>query len=82
MPTVHRTSRAHLDLVEIGLRIAAENPVDAGKWLDAIDEKCRLLANMPEMGRKREELAHGLRSFAAGEYVIFYRPAPDGVVLI
>ncbi len=62
MPTVLRTSQAHLDLVEIAFLIASENPTASDRWLDLIDEKCQLLAGMPELGRKRPNLAPELRS--------------------
>lgn len=82
MPNFLRTSRAHLDLVEISFRIAGENPAAADRWLDSIDEKCQLLARMPELGRKRPDLAAGLRSLPVGNYVIFYRPMDDGIQVI
>jgi toxin ParE1/3/4 len=34
------------------------------------------------MGRRRDELAPGLRSFPAGRYVIFYLPLTDGVDIV
>jgi toxin ParE1/3/4 len=82
MPTVLRTSQAHLDLVEIAFRIAEENPAAADRWLDLVNEKCRLLAQMPELGRKRPDLAPGLRGLPVGNYVIFYRPMKDGIQVI
>jgi len=64
MPAVFRTSQAHADLTEIALHIAEQNPEAADHWLDLINEKCHALARMPEMGRKRFDLAEGLRSLA------------------
>lgn len=82
MPTVLRTSQAHLDLVEIAFRIAGENPAAAARWLDLIDEKCQLLARMPELGRKRPDLAPELRGLPVDNYIIFYRPMNDGIQVI
>lgn len=82
MSTVLRTSQAHLDLVEIAFCIAEENPAAADRWLDLVDEKCRLLAQMPELGRKRPDLAPELRGLPVGNYVIFYRPMNDGIQVI
>lgn len=82
MPGVLRTAQAHLDLVEIAFRIAEENPIAADRWLDIIDEKCQSLSRMPELGRKRPDLAPGLRSLPVGNYVIFYRPIHDGIHVI
>jgi toxin ParE1/3/4 len=82
MPLVYRTSQALLDLTEIALRIAEENPTAADRWIDSIDEKCQMLARASEIGRKRPDLAVDLRSFPVGKYVIFYRPVSDGVQII
>ncbi|MEI9961622.1 MAG: type II toxin-antitoxin system RelE/ParE family toxin [Limisphaerales bacterium] len=82
MPLVLRTSQAHLDLVEIAFRIANENPTAADRWLDIIDGKCRMLSQMPELGRRRSEFDPNLRSLPVGNYVIFYRPIQDGIQVI
>lgn len=71
MPPVLRSSRAQLDLTEAALRIAEQNLAAADRWLDAIEDKCRLLAQMPELGRKRHELAPELRSLPVGNYAPF-----------
>jgi toxin ParE1/3/4 len=34
---------------------------------------------MPGVGRGREELGTGLRSFAVGKYIVFYRAVVDGI---
>jgi len=82
MPAIHRSSQAQLDVAEIALRIAEDNPNAADRWLDQVDEKFRLLAQMPEMGRQRFDLAPNLRSLPVGDYVIFYRPVEDGIQVI
>jgi toxin ParE1/3/4 len=82
MPVVSRTSQAEVDLIEIGVRIAADDPAAADRWLDLIDQKCKLLSTMPQMGRDRANLAPNLRSFPVGDYIIFYRPAVEGIVVI
>jgi len=82
MPKVLSTPRARLDIVELGLRIAQDSPRAAEKMLTAIDRKCKLLSRLPKLGRKREELASGLRSFAVGSYVVFYRAMRGGVEII
>jgi plasmid stabilization system protein ParE len=45
-----------LDVAEIALHIAQDNPAAADRWLEPIDEKFRVLAQMPELGRKRSDL--------------------------
>ena len=82
MKKVLLTPQADLDLLEIGFYIAKDNLKSAEETLLLIDQKCRLLLRSPEMGRQREELAAGLRSFPAGSYLIFYRVIQDGIEVI
>jgi toxin ParE1/3/4 len=56
--------------------------VDADRWVDKLDEKFALWATQPLMGRSRDELAPGLRSFAFGRYVVFYEPLADGIDVV
>lgn len=41
--------------------------------IDNITERFWLLAQRPHIGRARDDLRPGLRSFPAGDYVILYR---------
>ena len=67
MSRILRTPQARLDLIEIGLYIAEDNLEAALEVLDSMEAKFQLLARSPELGRKREELAPGLRSFPAAD---------------
>ena len=82
MPKILCTTQANLDLVEIALTLARENPAAAGRWLDRIQEKYAMLARMPLLGHERSDLAPHLRSLTTGHYVIFYRPQEDGIQII
>jgi toxin ParE1/3/4 len=82
MASVSRTSQAEQDLIDIGTYIAEDDPAAADRWLELVDQKCQLLATMPQMGRSRADLAPNLRSLPVGDYIIFYRPASDGIALI
>jgi toxin ParE1/3/4 len=79
LPRVIRSSLAKSDLIEIWFFIAKDSPDAADRFLALISEKCELIATSPEMGRRRDELAPGLRSFPVGRYLIFYRPIEDGI---
>lgn len=81
MPTVIKTPRARKDLVEIADYIARDSVDAAMRWLDRMEQRLALLASQPEMGERRPELATDIRSFAAGAYVVYYRPRPDGIEL-
>ena len=75
-----RLSRlAEQDLLEIWSYIARDNPDAADRFIDLLTEKCELLAESPQIGRRREELSPRLRSFPVGRYVIFYRIAERGI---
>jgi toxin ParE1/3/4 len=76
------TAPALHDLEEIHDHIAADTPTTAARWIERIEEGCRKLADMPGIGRGREELAAGLHSFTVGAYVIFYREVEDGVQIV
>ena len=62
--------------------IAADNPAQADDFIDLIDEKFQNLSRQPGLGRRREELAAGLRSFPVGRYVIFYLQVQDCLQIV
>ena len=82
MPTVTRTPAAKGDLLEIWHHIAKDNLEAADRFLDTINEKCRLLAEGPEMGPRRSDLAPDVRSFAVRDYLIYYRPIQSGIEVL
>jgi len=82
MPRVLRTDRTEADLLEIWAYVARDNPRAADRVLADIAAACKVLAENPAVGRLREELACGLRSFAVGKYVVFYRLARGGIVVV
>jgi toxin ParE1/3/4 len=82
MPEVQRSPEARTDLLQIWLHIAERNPQAADRLLDLIDQKCRLLAEMPGLGRARPELRPDLRSFPVGQFLILYRPMGDSGIEI
>jgi len=82
MPRVTRRPLAEADLLEIWDYIAADSLAAADRWVDRLDEQFRMLAAQPMMGRAREELAPGVRSFSFGRYVVFYMPLHDGIDVV
>ncbi len=62
--------------------VAAENPAQADDFIDLIDEKFQNLSRQPGLGRRREELVAGLRSFPVGRYVIFYLQVQDCLQIV
>lgn len=82
MGKVQRRPQAVRDLFGIWSYIARNNADAADRLLLRFDDKLRLLSDAPGMGKSREDLGPGLRSFVVGEYVLFYRPIDGGIALI
>ena len=82
MTQAWRTSQAERDLVAIWSFVGERSPEAADRLLDMIDEKCNVIAQTPGMGRSREELGPGLRTFPVGSYIIFHRPIEDGIEVV
>jgi toxin ParE1/3/4 len=82
MPGYRLRPRAAADLEEIGDYIARDNPRRAESFTAELEDKCRVLGDNPHIGRPRDELRHGLRSFVHGEYVIIYQPNANGVDIV
>ena len=82
MPPVIRSDRAEADLAEILAYLSGHSRGAAERLVRGLTEKSRLLEQLPEMGRPRDDLAPGLRSVVVEKYVIFYQPTPDAVVIV
>jgi toxin ParE1/3/4 len=76
------TELARADLQDILTYIAADSLRAALRWIERIEQQCQRLAEMPGMGRRRDDLAAGLRSFPVGLYLIFYREVENGVQIV
>jgi toxin ParE1/3/4 len=72
MSTINKLPRAKADLAEIWEYIADDSEEQADIFIDAVDRKLLLLAEQPNIGRAREELAKNMRSLPIDRYVIFY----------
>lgn len=70
------------DLDAIAAYIARDNPARALTFIAEIETACTVWAETPLAGRDRSEISAGLRSFPFGNYVIFYRPRPDGLTIV
>jgi len=73
------SQKAKEDLQEIWDYIGSENPEAADGVISEIVKKFLTLAQFPQMGRDRRELAPTLKSFPVGNYVVFYYPTENGI---
>ena len=67
------SDQATEDIIELWLYIANDSPQNADKFTDHIYQQCLLLCSSPEIGRERNELLPGLRSFPVKRYIVYYR---------
>jgi toxin ParE1/3/4 len=82
MARVKRRPLAASDILDIWDHIAEDSLGQADRWVDNLDEKLKLIATQPLIGRARNELAVELRSFPFGRYVIFYVPVEGGIEVV
>jgi toxin ParE1/3/4 len=59
-----------------------DNERAADRVLDVLERKTRLLANNPNIGRERFDIAAGVRSVVSGSYLILYRILGDEVEVV
>jgi len=79
---VRHSASAESDLLEAWLYIAEESMASADRLLDQIDAETRTLLQQPKMGRTRDELAAGLRSWPTSTpYLLFYFVDADGITI-
>ena len=77
------TIPASRDLEAIIDYIAQQSSIDRSEaFLKQVNAKCQRLTQFPEMGRKRDELAIGVRSLPVESYLIFYRSITEGIEIL
>ncbi len=54
----------------------------ANAFIIEVSETLDQLAAYPRMGRSREEIMQGMRSFPVGRYLIFYQPIENGIKVL
>jgi toxin ParE1/3/4 len=71
-----------MDLRDIWLYIAKDNPEAADKLTPVLVSRFLVLASKRAMGRQRKELGSNLRSHVVGNYIIFYRCMNDEIEVV
>lgn len=82
MSRLRYTSSAWEDLNEILEYIAADNLTAADRWLEKIQQRCKLIAQNPDMGQLRPEFGSGIRTVSVGRFVIFHRLTNDTLEIV
>ncbi|SMF30260.1 toxin ParE1/3/4 [Alteromonadaceae bacterium Bs31] len=76
------STEAENDLLETWLYIAEDQPINADRYLDKLQEKAQKLAEYPDLGRDRPELAEGLKSFPVDRYNLYYTATEFKLTLV
>lgn len=78
-----RLSRqAERDLEDIWIYLTKQDELLADKQLAQILDKFPMLSKFPDMGKQRNNLLIGLRSFPVKPYIIFYNKIVDGIEIV
>jgi toxin ParE1/3/4 len=79
----YRLSRqAEQDLDTIWMYLAQRDEIAADKEIAQILNRFPMLAQFPDMGKQRDELLAGLKSFPSKPYIIFYTKSIDRIEIV
>lgn len=82
MKRVRFTVKAREDLLAIWVQIALNDEPTANAIYDRIEERCRQLADFPEMAAARPEIAAQARALVIDRWLALYRIVLDGVQIV
>jgi toxin ParE1/3/4 len=79
---IHILDAARTQLSEILLYTEREwGPEQSALYSSMLMETIETLASTPDIGRKRDDLSEGLRSYPTGRHVIYYWHRNDDIVI-
>lgn len=79
----HRLApEAEADLDELWHYVATTASVEtADRLVDSLTTRFSLLSTYPRVGRRRDDLRPGIRSFPVGRYIVLYRLEGEDVLI-
>ena len=82
MKRIILTEPAEADLERISFWTAQHAGLDAGRRaIERIVTKFGLIARVPGVGRRRDELIPGCRGLSVGNHLVLYRVTEDGLCI-
>jgi toxin ParE1/3/4 len=81
MRRLRLSDQAKNDVLAVWEHIAVDKPVAADRLVQKLIVQCKSLAENPGIGKMRNELRSGLRSYPVGNYVILYHAIEDGIAI-
>ena len=82
MLALETSPEAEDDLLGIWLYIAEDQPANADRYLDKLQDRALKLAQFPDLGRDRPELMEGLKSFPVDRYNLYYQITDTKLILV
>lgn len=83
MGKYHLTRRALSDLDAIAdYSLDRWGPDRTQRYLESLEARFQWLADNPALGRNRDDVADGYRSFPEGQHVVFYIITADTIAII
>ncbi len=82
MLTLIKSPKSEADLIDLWLYVAEDQPANADRLLDRLNEAALLLAETPSMGVDRPTLPGKIKSFPVGNYLLYYRIKPEVLELV
>lgn len=76
------SQQAEKDLEDIWIYLGQQDEIGADCQVARLLDHFPMLAQFPNMGRQRNELLTGLRSFPVKFYIIFYIILPERVEIV
>lgn len=72
MTRVQYQAAAKADLVEAWVQMADDSVDRADEYISRLQQICELIADQPEVGVARPDIADGIRSFPVDNTIIYY----------
>jgi toxin ParE1/3/4 len=79
---VHYTHQARADLIDIWIHIANDSQTTADRCIERIESRCRELAEFPELGPERPDIAPDARMLVIDRWLALYRIEGDDVRIV
>jgi toxin ParE1/3/4 len=76
------SAAAEQDLLDIHAHIALSSPAAATRLLRTINAKCRMLAEQPGLGARRDHIRQGMRLWTVGVYLVLYKIEAVGIEVV
>ena len=76
------SQQADIDLEDLWIYLTQNDSLAADLFLAKIIDKFPMLAQFPEMGKSRNELSKGIRSFPVKPYIVFYKHRENCIEIV